>query len=192
MTSFPGSLPSSIISNGTATSERSERKRRDNINDRIQELLSMIPEEFFQEYYQKKKDLESEDGTPTGTGGTNIGKNKGTGTRDGKPNKGQILTQAVEYVTYLQNQVDLRNREEVELILKVKDLSKQTGSIVNDVNLENTSAEIALAKIGVGPLAGILEEYYGSTSSTGTSNDKQHERNNNFEYGGYSEYGDIG
>ncbi|AGO12345.1 AaceriAEL012Cp [[Ashbya] aceris (nom. inval.)] len=186
MTSFPGSIPSSVLSSSTVASERSERKRRDNINDRIQELLNVIPEEFFQEYYQKKKDQESESGTPGA-----VPKNKGTGTRDGKPNKGQILTQAVEYVTYLQNQVDLRNREEVELILKVKELCRQTGSIVNDVNLENTSAELALAKIGVGPLAGVLGEYCGTQgSSTQGSSKPPQERNNNFEYGGYAEYGD--
>ncbi|AMD19060.1 HBR159Wp [Eremothecium sinecaudum] len=187
MSSFSCSVPSSIVSNSTVASDRSERKRRDNINDRIQELLNVIPEEFFQEYYQKRKEQDSEAGTPIGGAGS-LGKTKGTGTRDGKPNKGQILTQAVEYVMYLQNQVDMKNREEVELILKVKELNKLTGTVVNDINLENTSAEVALAKIGVGPLVEVLEEYYGSVNNSNVASKKPRERNNNFEYGGYAEY----
>nr|CAI6776109.1 BFH_HP1_G0048720.mRNA.1.CDS.1 [Saccharomyces cerevisiae] len=75
-------------------------------------------------------------------------KAKGTGTKDEKPNKGQILTLAVEYISHLQNQVDTQNREEVELMVKATQLAKQTGTIVNDINLENTSAEVALSRIG--------------------------------------------
>lgn len=196
MTSFPGSVHSSLISTGNI--ETSERKRRDNINEKIQELLTIIPPDFFQDYYKKDgngNDLENS--THNGLGscnerevrnGLNVSttKPKGTGTKDGKPNKGQILTQAVEYLIYLQNQVDIKNREEVDLILKVKEVSKETGTILNDINLENTSAEIALAKIGVGPLAGFIDEPYGSEF------DQTKQKNNNFEYGGYSEFDNGG
>lgn len=191
-----------------------DRKRRDNINDSIQQLLTMIPTEYFEEFYRKasaQQDVESLDGdtplsaaTPKGSVG-NSSKVKGSGTRDGKPNKGQILTQAVEYITRLQNEVDTRNREEVELILKVQGLSAKTGTIVNDVNLENTSAEVALAKIGVGPLAGEIP----ATSDRGEDAELQETQSisqppqsqfpqdshpppphvSSFEYGGYSEYG---
>ncbi|SCU94000.1 LAME_0F05732g1_1 [Lachancea meyersii CBS 8951] len=166
MTSLPRqeSVASSLPSNSGVTTEI-DRRRRDNLNDKMQTLLKLIPEELFQEYYRRKEvvDLENGHSTP-GSAGVPAGgsasgsKLKGTGTKDGKPNKGQILTQAVEYMTKLQAQVDARNREEVELILRVKELSKKTGVAVNDINLENTSAEIALARIGVGPLAGMGEE----------------------------------
>ncbi|SCW01593.1 LAFE_0E03070g1_1 [Lachancea fermentati] len=180
MSSLPGSgsVPSSVLSNSGNTTEN-DRKRRDNINDKIQELLAIIPPDFFQDYYRRKDSGDSDAGGTPGAAAMGM-KVKGTGTKDGRPNKGQILTQAVEYITHLQGQVDSKNREEVELILKVKDLSKETGVIVNDINLENTSAEVALARIGVGPLAGTVDDYYGEKA----------QKNNNFEYGGYDEYGD--
>lgn len=177
---------SSSAQAGQGASMESDRKRRDNINDRIQQLLTLIPSDFFEDYYKRKDSGDSEAGTPVFAAAA---KAKGTGTKDGKPNKGQILTQAVEYITYLQNQVDVRNREEVELILKVKELSKEAGIIVNDVNLENTSAEVALARIGVGPLAGMLDDPYPNEAEEMEEQRAGKQRNNNFEYGGYDEYG---
>ncbi|CEP61236.1 Rtg1p LALA0_S02e09802g [Lachancea lanzarotensis] len=166
----PESEASSLPSTAGLTTEN-DRRRRDNLNDKMQSLLQVIPEDMFQEYYRRKdskdfKDIAELDyghSTPgsggiTGGGSGSSSKPKGTGTKDGKPNKGQILTQAVEYMTRLQAQVDARNREEVELILRVKELSKKTGVALNDINLDNTSAEIALARIGVGPLAGAAED----------------------------------
>lgn len=199
-----------------------DRKRRDNINDRIQQLLTMIPSEYFEEFYRKQAmglDTESFGGDtpmsvttpkPTSTNGSKI---KGSGTRDGKPNKGQILTQAVEYITRLQSEVDAKNREEVELILKVQELCSETGTIVNNVNLENTSAEVALSKIGVGPLAGDMSAAYDRMEEPEIQSQAQPQGQpqprsqslrsdipqellpqpphlSNFEYGGYSEYGD--
>lgn len=154
-----------------------DRKRRDNINERIQELLTLIPSEYFQEYYATSNNSSSNSATPGAISGAHSGggagssnsedstvgtpissfgtpKPKGTGTRDGRPNKGQILTQAVEYINKLQNQVDAKNREEVECILKLSKLAKIAGVKVTDINLENTSAEIELGRIGVGPLGG--------------------------------------
>ena len=124
--------------------------KRGNINELIQQFLSIIPEEFFEEYYRKNSDPKIKDEP--------VSKSKGTSANANKPTKGQILTQAVEYVNSLQEQVDLKNREEVELILRVKELCKETGYIVNDLNLDNTSAELALSRIGVGPLAGMREQ----------------------------------
>jgi hypothetical protein len=46
--------------------------------------------------------------------------------------------------------------------------------------LNNTSAEIVLSEIGVGPLA--------STATTTNSNLANKSPNNNFEYGGYDQY----
>lgn len=200
MTSVPGSVSSSVTSTASNQFGRVDRKRRDNINERIQQLLTMIPNEFFQEYYKASNGTESEYGSgdasscATPKPGVNSAKMKSTGTRDGKPNKGQILTQAVEYIMSLQNEIDTRNREEVELILKVQELSNATGTIVNDINLENTSAEIALAKIGVGTLAGETpsetdQARQGSQSSRAAPTQNRPQISS-FEYGGYAEYGD--
>lgn len=178
-----------------------EKPKKDQINDLIQQLLTMIPEQFFKDYVKKKESKEEAVGVSKSQASNS--RNKGTGTRDGKPNKGQILTQAVEYINFLQEQVDTKNREEVELILKVKDLCQQTGSIVNDINLDNTSAEVALSRIGVGPLAGVLEEQQNHPQQQQQQQpQQQHEssipngmnnglsRSYHFEYGGYGEYGD--
>lgn len=201
MTSIPESVASSVTSTASNQFGKVDRKRRDNINDRIQQLLTMIPAEFFQNYYKNHDGIDSEANmvdtpgsvsTPKLSSAAAAAKAKSTGTRDGKPNKGQILTQAVEYITYLQNQVDVRNREEVELILKVQELSSLTGTIVNSINLENTSAEVALSKIGVGPLAGDVlgERDQGEESQALQQQQQPQPHVSSFEYGGYSEYGE--
>lgn len=194
MNTIPESLSSSVTStnsmitgnnattanttNNNSQNVAVDRKRRDNINERIQELLTLIPSEYFQEYYATSSNNNSSNtATPSDGCGTNntgrtgssngedsvVGtpisnfgtpKPKGTGTKDGRPNKGQILTQAVEYVNKLQNQVDAKNREEVEYIVKLSKLAKIAGIEVTDINLENTSAEVELGRIGVGPLGG--------------------------------------
>ena len=181
-------LSTSVSSASGNPSFHNDRRRRDNINERIQELLDMIPEEYFDSYYGKN----SESGTPVATPGLGGSvastpatpgagnKSKGSGTRDGKPNKGQILTQTVEFITRLQNGVDAKNREEVDLMTKVISLSKKTGTIMNDIDLEHTSAEVELGKIGVGPLAGV------TPPEQGTKGQKSQ-----YEYGGYSEYGNA-
>lgn len=197
-----GSVPSSVQS--TSSISKVDRRRRDNINDKIQQLLTIIPPEFFQHYYRNGNESETSLADTPGVGTPKAGsiamKMKSTGTKDGKPNKGQILTQSVEYINCLQNQVDTRNREEVELIFKIQELSKKTGTIINDVNLENTSAEVELAKIGVGPLAAELPE---QNNGSGTSVDRSlapssarapppssrsSRHPSGFEYGGYTEY----
>lgn len=108
-----------------------DRKRRDNMNEKIQELLSLIPQPFFDE-----------------------GKDKSSGTKDGKPNKGQILSKSVEYINHLQGAIDSKNRAEVELSIKLRNLEIANNiPVYQRLNLLHTSAEIGLAKIGVGPLA---------------------------------------
>lgn len=201
MTSIPESVASSVTSTASNQFGKVDRKRRDNINDRIQQLLTMIPAEFFQDYYKNHSGIDSENmvdtpgsvSTPklsSAAAAAAAAKAKSTGTRDGKPNKGQILTQAVEYITYLQSQVDVRNREEVELILKVQELSSLTGTIVNSINLENTSAEVALSKIGVGPLAGDVMGERDQDEESQPLQQQPQPHISSFEYGGYSEYGE--
>lgn len=152
-------LSTSVKSNTSMQTFQNDRKRRDNINDRIQELLTLIPKNYFHEYYNSTNANGGTSNNGVSAESANMGndlvKNKGTGTKDGKPNKGQILTQAVEYITKLQNQVDERNREEVEKIVKLQKMIKLTNHNLSEgeLNLNNTSAEIELSKIGVGPLA---------------------------------------
>lgn len=147
------SVPNSVASTGSQATNIVDRQRRDNINAKISELLALIPASFFDEYYNRGNSNNESGSSVTDTDINNASRPKGTGTKDGKPNKGQILTQAVEYITYLQNEVDKNNREEFNLMMKIQELSKEEGITVNDLNLENTSAEIMLAKIGVGPLS---------------------------------------
>lgn len=114
-----------------------ERKRRDHINDRIQELLTLIPASYFQDSAKEQLD----------DGGT-----RNTGTKDGKPNKGQILTKSVDYIKVLQNTIDANNRMEVKLLLKLRKLEMyERGNANAPVSVGTTSAELALGEIGVGP-----------------------------------------
>lgn len=193
------SVPDSIASSTTSTASNQgfipiDRKRRDNINERIQELLTIIPGDFFTEYTKNGVNIDSGSTLNDIKNGSTTPKAKGTGTRDGKPNKGQILTQAVEFITYLQNQIDTNNREEVDLIAKLQELNRKTGVVINDINLENTSAEEMLSKVGVGPLGASNNNDDNGTAFNQSSemiNDGfQKTQSHNFEYGGYSEYGD--
>ncbi|KAI5955525.1 RTG1 [Candida theae] len=150
--------------NDNENSQGHDRKRRDNINDTIQELLTLIPKEFFEvkEDVKVKKELSPSERSPNDDDVNNAsGK---TGTKDGKPNKGQILTKAVEYLQSLQNLIDENNRKEVELIMKLETLKlKQKNSgVLNEsvpIRIGYTSAERALGEIGVGPCS---EDYFKS------------------------------
>lgn len=130
-----------------------ERKRRDNINEKIQELLTLVPPEFFQEVPDKNPANEDDQDAAINAA------MKNSGTKDGKPNKGQILTKSVEYIQYLQNLIDENNRKEIELTMRLKKLQlQQEGKASNvPVPIEHTSAERALGQIGVGPLS---DEYF--------------------------------
>lgn len=134
-----------------------ERKRRDNINDKIQELLTLVPPEFFQEQLATNNALTQANALNAQLehDAAIAAAMKNSGTKDGKPNKGQILTKSVEYIQYLQKKIDENNRNEVELIMKLKNLElKRDNNQLNvPINVGHTSAEVALGKIGVGPLS---------------------------------------
>ena len=124
---------------GVTTSNNSSNRRKDNINEKIAELLQLIPERFFADLGEKN-----------------------TGTKDGRPNKGQILSRAVDYISWLQGEIDSRNRREVQLTLAVEaqQLQLQQQQQHDSVQHESASqhnrhtvAEEMLAQIGVGPLA---------------------------------------
>lgn len=121
-----------------------DSKKTDSINERIQELRENLPDWIF-EVDSKKNGA-----------GTSHGP-KFTGTKNGKPNKGQILSKSVEYIEYLQDKVDENNKKEIELLIILKtleDLKKIPNHAKYSTTLfKNTSAEIELSNIGVGPLA---------------------------------------
>lgn len=127
-----------------------ERRRRDNINEKIQELATLVPDSL----------LYAADplASPTGPGSqaSNL-------TKDGKPNKGTILSRSVDYIRNLQAVIDEQNRKELEMRDLVQDMQRQLG--VEVTNFGPTSAEIALARIrGIaaeldGIDEGILEGY---------------------------------
>jgi hypothetical protein len=104
----------------------------------------LIPDKFFQ-VGKDPKEGNGEDEQVT---------MKSSGTKDGKPNKGQILTSSVEYIQHLQNVIDQNNRKETELLIRLQGLSPQSN-----IKLTPTSAEIALGEIGVGTES---DEYFKS------------------------------
>lgn len=105
---------STPVDNGVQTQAQ---RRGDGVNERISQLLALIPPEMFQ-------DLD-----------------RNTGTRDGRPNKGQVLTRAVEYIVSLQADIDACNRRETQMLQQLQRVGTPTV------------AEEMLANIGVGPLA---------------------------------------
>lgn len=152
--------------------QNNERKRRDNINDRIQQLLSLVPNEFFQQNNNANEDpnrertQEEEEELAV----------RNSGTKDGKPNKGQILTKSVEYIQHLQNLIDENNRKEVELLLKLKQL--ELGQLLqqkpqSQLPIGHTSAERALGQIGVGPLS---SDYFKNVLVTSANSNKASQR----------------
>ncbi|CEP08827.1 hypothetical protein [Parasitella parasitica] len=81
-----------------------ERRRRDNINDRIQELFSLLPENALE--------------------GSNYGPNN-------KPNKGAILRKSVDHIRHLQHELSthLLKVEELEHTLKMYQQQQQQGGV---------------------------------------------------------------
>lgn len=141
-------------------SQGNERKRRDKINEKIQELLSLIPPNYFQESTTNNNQTQKTNDTQLYNHEAMVAAAvKNFGTKDGKPNKGQVLTKSLEYIQALQNTIDENNRKEVELkiLLKKLELESQNKSSDVPVNIGYTSAERALGEIGVGPLS---DEYF--------------------------------
>ena len=166
-----------------------ERKRRDNINDKIQELLTLIPSEYFatpatttNSATGKDESLMKKEASPSAASPTDDDVNNTvakTGTKDGKPNKGQILTKSVEYLQNLQNLIDENNRKEVELIMKLETLKlkKRNNGKVQDgvpIRIGYTSAERALGEIGVGPCS---DEYFKSVLVKSANSNKSGRKN---------------
>lgn len=109
-----------------------ERRRRDNINEKIQELATLVPNSL----------LYASDplASPTGPGSATSNL-----TKDGKPNKGTILSRSVDYIRNLQAVIDEQNRKELEMRDLVQDMQRKLGIEVTVFGA--TSAELALAKI---------------------------------------------
>lgn len=129
-TSVPRSVQLSLPM--TPLKEPLDRKRRDHINDYIQELGQIIPAEFFESL-----------------------KLKMSGTKDGKPTKGQILSKAKSYILDLQERIDHNNSIEVKLIAELKELEERKR-IPESQRLTNTifkmpSAVVELAKVRDNP-----------------------------------------
>ncbi|KAI5478819.1 hypothetical protein MNV49_004551 [Pseudohyphozyma bogoriensis] len=110
-----------------------ERRRRDNINDRISDLASLLPEVLLEQATNGADD--GDEGSPsaaTGLGGASLVASLGTGpemlvpsggtTAGGKPNKGNVLSKSVEYIRYLQQLVELHSQRNNELESLVADL----------------------------------------------------------------------
>lgn len=137
-----------------------ERKRRDNINERIQELGAIIPLQFF-----------------------DLSKEKSSGTKDGKPNKGQILSKSIEYVEFLQDKIDENNKKEIELLIilkKLEEIKQLPDNLRPSKSLfKHTSAEIELSNIGVGPLAENSNKTNNTTSNNNNNNSGNGNTNNN-------------
>jgi hypothetical protein len=125
--------PSTIASAAAAAAESARRK--DTLNEKITELLELLPPALFADTRERS-----------------------TGTKDGRPNKGQVLSKAVDYIGQLQEAVDARNREEVALALALRaqqqQQQQQNGSPSAAAQVaQATVAEEMLASVGVGPLA---------------------------------------
>ncbi|KAI0253379.1 helix-loop-helix DNA-binding domain-containing protein [Lactifluus subvellereus] len=119
-----GIAPRAMIANEKRRRRREshnavERRRRDNINEKISELATLIPESTTQTPTSPTHDdvllgnLIPEGAAQAGTG-EDSGKSEGAGESSVKANKGMILRKSVEYIRYLQQLVMAqanRNRE---------------------------------------------------------------------------------
>ncbi|ORY73072.1 helix-loop-helix DNA-binding domain-domain-containing protein [Leucosporidium creatinivorum] len=117
-----------------------ERRRRDNINDRITELASLLPEILLEQASNGNEDVPGSPGTPltamlspapgtiplpalgtspatpTLLAGAHMAQGAGAAAAAAaKPNKGIILAKSVEYIRYLQQLVELHAQRNTEL-----------------------------------------------------------------------------
>lgn len=149
MTSKPPLLSDCDVEEGSGR----ERKRRDNINEKIQELLALIPPSYFEATEETAGHMIKVE--KIGLEEAVLAALRNSGTKDGKPNKGQILTKLVTYLQDMQTQIDKANRKEVELRSCLMKLElKVTGNPLASLSEgRHTIAEQALGEIGVGPLS---------------------------------------
>lgn len=86
-----------------------ERRRRENINDRIQELGSLLPEAMLEDCMNTN--------SPTNNG-----------TNGNKPNKGAILRKSVDHIRLLMQDVDTYRQRIQELETELTALRVSKGS----------------------------------------------------------------
>ncbi|KAF7323522.1 BHLH domain-containing protein [Mycena kentingensis (nom. inval.)] len=129
-----------------------ERRRRDNINEKISELATLIPECMLEEA--------PTNGTGTGKKDAGADEDSKDGVKDGggvvKANKGMILRKSVEYIRYLQQLVTAqgaRNRELEEQLtgfgVRPVGAGSQSGSELGG-GLLNGSALAGFGGLGMG------------------------------------------
>ncbi|KAL8280304.1 hypothetical protein RQP46_007221 [Phenoliferia psychrophenolica] len=103
-----------------------ERRRRDNINDRITELASLLPECLLDQVNAPEGSGDADGDSPlspglpppsltNAMGAPTLSQQAAAATAAGKPNKGIILAKSVEYIRYLQQLVELHSRRNNEL-----------------------------------------------------------------------------
>ncbi len=107
-----------------------ERRRRDILNDKIDELASIIPHQLL-----------------VATPRSPPFHSPNPGTKGGKPNKGTILSRSVDYIKSLQHSIDEQNNTEIQLQHILQILEHEKG--INQSQFEGTSAENALARLGI-------------------------------------------
>ncbi|CAE7057517.1 unnamed protein product [Rhizoctonia solani] len=96
-----------------------ERRRRDNINEKISELSTLIPECLLSESLSAKDDV--------------LGAVDEEGTREGpKANKGMILRKSVDYIKYLQQLVRAQASRNRELESQLSHYRGATGPDTSD------------------------------------------------------------
>ncbi|KAJ7056175.1 helix-loop-helix DNA-binding domain-containing protein [Mycena amicta] len=142
-----------------------ERRRRDNINEKIGELATLIPECMLEGAAGKKDggDEDSKEGvkdggqSPTSAGGSTVV----------KANKGMILRKSVEYIRYLQQLVTAQGARNRELEDQLKGFrGSASGSeaspppSLGDTNdlLNGSGLGLGLGVAGVWGLASMSEE----------------------------------
>lgn len=131
-------------------------KTANDVTEKIKELYLEMPKEIFED---------SKDATISG-------KLKAKTPSDKIPNKGHILSEAVNYLTQLQNEVDSANRKEVEIKNNIREMLYQLdqknipysdilqdvgikdSNILSSFNSSSTTAELLLYELmDIGPLA---------------------------------------
>ncbi|KAK4055445.1 hypothetical protein OIO90_003283 [Microbotryomycetes sp. JL221] len=128
-----------------------ERRRRDNINERIQELATLLPEVLLEQACNDREDDLNDPNLgqspsaahllplpPLGTSPAQMAAmtahlirgtgNMVMGTAGNKPNKGVILAKSVEYIRYLQQLVELHTQRNVDLERIVHELRANSGA----------------------------------------------------------------
>ena len=170
-------------------SPQSSTKTANDVTDKIKELYMIMPKEIFQEHNHHESTSMTSPATE---------KNLKTAIPDDKkiPNKGKILTEAVTYISSLQNNVDCVNRKEVEVKNKLRELfhdmdaegieyrdiiqefASKDSNLLSALKSNNTTAEILLYELmDIGPLA----NENGNANNSTNANDNNSSNNGNNE-----------